>query len=1500
MVTKKYLQARVVRLQRQLEEAEEERDRYRDSLRADMTAEESAELRAQLAAAKASREELEQEKEQLRREVTCLRQQLDEQQEQHDLKEREAAITAELEQFRAVERARREAKLQEERLLREIAELRERLEGRPGPPTSVGDTSRSETSDLTSGLGDNTALLAQQLQLVEKFGGTQADDQTDLFKDWLEQFETVASAFGWSDRVKQLALTTRLKGPALDFYRTCPSDKKDTYDKLTACLTRRFVPVRLQAVQSCLFSERRQKSGETVDSYAQDLRRLFGLAYPDAARDDSAEGKMSKLVLASQFVAGLRPELKEKLAGAEGDIEQLLVKAKFEEAKRRELRLDREESRVGISATTEQGGQPPTKQTSTESPAEDTKKQRDYSGIICHNCGGRGHIARRCPHRKRVTPKEAEGKRSGNSVVEGRLKTIKSLGTEKTGAGRRTGGRWETEILLEGQPVNALVDTGSPVTIVSLMFLLQLWRERDAHIPVEEWRDWARGVLKKPTLSLQTYDHTALEMAAETEVTLACGEYRLRAAVMVQDAGPQPLLLGTDVLERLGFSLVHGGERKVNHVTNSGVHSVRLLHSTRLPPRHAKLLKVQVEHAQDVGTVMVEAHSEKGALSTEGLWVEPAVVEPDADGYVNLIVLNEGMVPVYLEEKQLLAKAEPVLVESEHDTGEELGDTVNLLSTPLELTEERKRMLCQKLHLSNDNLGLEQRDELIQLTLKYHDVFALDDAELGATEIVEHAIDTADHSPIKQYVRRVPYALRDRMVTLVKEMQDRGVIQPSKSPWASPVVLVHKPDGGIRFCVDYRKLNELTKTEVYPLPRIDDHLDALRGSKYFTTLDLCSGFWQVKMAKDSIEKTAFVTHEGLYEFNVMPFGLKNAPGTFQRLMNTVLAGLVPQRCLDYIDDVLVLGRSWKDHLRNLELVYQRLRDAGLKLKTSKCHLGREKVCYLGFVISPQGVSADPEKTCAVKEFPRPSNIQTLRSFLGLTSYYRRFVPCYSKLAQPLHDLTKKDVAFVWSERCEQAFKELKRRLTEAPILVHPDFTLPFILETDASKEGLGAVLAQRQPDGAVRPIAYASRTLQGAERNYASTHLEALGVVWATQHFRPYLYGHPCTVYTDNQALKSLLNTPHPSGRLARWGLSLQELDLMIQYRPGKQNQNADALSRSQVGKPLTNPPSPAGIEVASSAETHKGQTGTRTREPDRVPSNVSETHNIQGTLLEQVPQAKVSAQESPAQAQTRGQSQSGQLSTAGESGQAFMPPQEGHASHSVSICIVNNSSSSIGHNQETGSLREQQLADPELKPYFQYLEEGTVPDDPKTAKKMAAERTTHEIEDGILYHVEPDGTLRLIPPSTMREKLFEDLHGGQFGAHLGAVKTYGRIRTHYWWPGMRGFIFKRTHNCMICRGRHSGQSITVPLSPLPVGGPFERVAVDVLKLPKSSSGKQYAVVFQDYLTKWPEVYATSRQDTVTIAKLLMEDVVPTHGVPRELLSDRGGCFVSSVIHELY
>ena len=462
--------------------------------------------------------------------------------------------------------------------------------------------------------------------------------------------------------------------------------------------------------------------------------------------------------------------------------------------------------------------------------------------------------------------------------------------------------------------------------------------------------------------------------------------------------------------------------------------------------------------------------------------------------------------------------------------------------------------------LSNSILNDDEKVKFKNLFNKYRNVFAFPGDQLGRTSLVQHVIDTGDAMPIKQRPYRVSPDVKKEIDRQVDEMLERGIIQESVSPWSSPVVLVKKKDGSYRFCVDFRKVNKVTKVHSFPMPLVADALDSLVGASVFSTLVLKSGFWQVHMPQDSHHKTAFATQNGLYEFLTMPFRLVNSGASFQRLMGHILRGLEYRFALIYIDDIIIFSKSVDEHLDHLEEVFRRLRDANVKLNPKKCSFVKQRVEYLGHVVTPEGISPNPDKVRVVQEYPTPTNLKELRSFLGLANYYRRFVRGFSHIANPLNALTKKNVPFVWTVACAEAFDKLKRALVSAPILAYPNFREPFLLFVDASSIGMGFTLAQIQ-NGKEVFIAYNGRGLNKAEQNFCTTEREALALVEGIKKFQPYLH-NKFTVVTDHSSLRWLMNVKDASGRLARWALLLQQFYFNIVHRPCRIHGNADCLSR--------------------------------------------------------------------------------------------------------------------------------------------------------------------------------------------------------------------------------------------------------------------------------------------------------------------------------------------------
>ena len=458
-------------------------------------------------------------------------------------------------------------------------------------------------------------------------------------------------------------------------------------------------------------------------------------------------------------------------------------------------------------------------------------------------------------------------------------------------------------------------------------------------------------------------------------------------------------------------------------------------------------------------------------------------------------------------------------------------------------------------------LNSTQGAQFQQLLLEFKDLFGKDLNQLGRTNLVTHRIYTEDVPPISSRPYMVPLTEQKFINEEVQRMLDNKLIRESSSPWTSPVVLVNKKNGKKRFCVDYRKLNSVTKKDQYPLPRIDEMLDSLAGATYFSTLDLMSGYWQVMVHPDDREKTAFITRFGTYEFNVMPFGLCNAPATFQRLMNRIYSGITYKYVVVYLDDTNVFSRTFDDHIKHLREVFTRIRNAGLKLNIEKCNFWQRKLPFLGHIIEAQGISPDPDKITAVQNIQPPKSVTQLRSFLGLAGYYRRFIKNFSSIAQPLNQLLHKDVQYEWNPECQQAFDDLKQRLTTAPILAYPDYKKKFILATDASYNGFGATLSQIADDQKEHPIAYASKSLLKEEINYGASELECAAIVLAVEHFYKYLGTEHFTLITDHSALV-WLKTCQPKGRIGRWIMKLLPYQFTVIHKPGRIHSNVDALSR--------------------------------------------------------------------------------------------------------------------------------------------------------------------------------------------------------------------------------------------------------------------------------------------------------------------------------------------------
>ncbi len=691
-------------------------------------------------------------------------------------------------------------------------------------------------------------------------------------------------------------------------------------------------------------------------------------------------------------------------------------------------------------------------------------------------------------------------------------------------------------IKINNQKCKVIVDSGAESTLVDYSVAKKL------NLIIHEETDSVQYI---------TANGEKLKTLGWSIMEVIIGSYKFRQKCVVVKNLCTNILLGTDALVTHGIILnyltktLSVGNVSLELFTKGEQFSFCLATSRRVEIKplgsHVEWVKVP---ASFIKPVLVQGELLSHVKVSNGLF-------EITDGKVPVIMLNQKMHPVVIEKGQRLAVAEKVKM-------------VNVVSNTPEakMLDKLRDKMVRAVDLVNidSRLSKEQLSAVKELIEKYDHIFAKNKNDLGYHDKLTFNIDTGSEKPIKSRAYRVPYSQKENVSNMIDEMLENKIISKSFSAWASPIVIVKKKDGTDRFCVDYRKLNAITVKDSYPVPLIEETLDALRGSSFFTTLDLASGYWQMALDKESKEKTAFISDKGLFQFEVLPFGLSNAVAFFQRSMENILDGLTNSKA--YLDDVMTHSRTFKEHLVHLELVFKRLDEANLKIKPSKCLFVARETKFLGFDISIAGIKPCDDKLDAIKNYPVPKNQKGVKRFLGLASYYRKFIRNYSSTVDPINKLLKKGVKFEWSNECQECFNKVIGLLINPPILAFPDLNREFCLTTDASCSGLGAVLSQVMDDGEEKVIAYASRTLSDAEKNYSATELECLAVVWATDNFRHYLYGRKFTVWSDHNPLVYLNNAKNKHSKVTRWRLDLAEYNYEIKYKKGIKNTNADALSR--------------------------------------------------------------------------------------------------------------------------------------------------------------------------------------------------------------------------------------------------------------------------------------------------------------------------------------------------
>ena len=631
--------------------------------------------------------------------------------------------------------------------------------------------------------------------------------------------------------------------------------------------------------------------------------------------------------------------------------------------------------------------------------------------------------------------------------------------------------------------------------------------------------------------------------------------------------------------------------------------------------------------------------------------------------------------------------------------------------------------------------------------------FAKDSKDLGQCDWAEHHIDTGDEKPVRQRVRRVPQSQVPELRKQIEKLAEQGTIQPSHSSWGSNVVLVRKKDGSLRLCIDYRELNQKTKnTDAYMLPRMDDTIDQLRGVKYYCTLDFLQGYHQVKMSEVSKPKTAFITPQmtpSHWEYNYMPFGVQGGPGTFQRLMDRLLHDLEYKIALAYLDDIIVFGTTIGETMIRLEIVLDRIIQAGLKLKPSKCSLFQTSTLFLGHVVSNRGVSCDPNKVVAVQKWKAPTTVKEVRSFIGTVGYYKRFIKGFADLCRPLHILTRKNQKFHWTTECESSFQTLRTCLISAPVMAYPQEKGLYVLDTDASATAIGAVLSQMQKDeygdDQERVIAYSSRVLHERETRYCARRRELLAIVHFVKQFKPYLYGRPMLIRTDHASLRYIKTLKDPNDQFARWISRLEDHLYTIETRRGANHQNADGLSRIGCGGKRC---ICEGVERLEEIETR----------PD--------DYTDHGLPL-------------------------------------YEPSQE-----QAKVNVIH-----FGLLWTVDEMEEAQLTDPDIGPLMKAKQLGEqlkfedIKDQSHTTKTYWADFDRLKIKNKLLYRIweSNDGQLQydqLVLPYKYYDTVMEYLHDAKTACHLGRRRTQHGIQRRFFWYKMREYVHRYIKCCEKCQRR--------------------------------------------------------------------------------------------------
>lgn len=787
----------------------------------------------------------------------------------------------------------------------------------------------------------------------------------------------------------------------------------------------------------------------------------------------------------------------------------------------------------------------------------------------------------------------------------------------------------------------------------------------------------------------------------------------------------------------------------------------------------------------------------------------------------------------------------------------------------------RNEKLISELNLKH--IEQNTKEKLLKLCTKYNNIFSLQSDLLTCNNFYQQNIELENHTPVYIKNYRSPEIHKDEIINQVQKMLDEKIIRPSVSPFNSPILLVPKKsnttDKKWRLVVDFRQLNKKIVADKFPLPRIDEILDQLGRAKYFSTLDLMSGFHQIELDESSKRYTAFSTASGHFEFNRLPFGLNISPNSFQRMMTIALSGLPPECAFLYIDDIIVIGCSINHHLTNLEQVFKQLEKYNLKLNPSKCNFFCSDVTYLGHHISSLGIQPDKSKYNVILNYPIPKNVDDVRRFVAFCNYYRRFVPYFSDLANPLNALLKKNAQFNWTNDCQKSFETLKSKLLSPNILKFPDFNKTFILSTDASKIACGAVLAQKH-DNMEMPIAFASKAFTKGESNKSTIEQELIAIHWAIMHFRPYLYGRRFIVKTDHRPLVYLFSMKNPSSKLTRMRLDLEEFCFDIEHVKGKDNVGADALSRVVIDSDELKNLSILPIQTRSMTkkQSSQGNDKMEINSPNTETDHLRVFESVNNLDAFDIPKIIFDIRYDKLIIRILTKTLKREIAY------ATLLYTNGQIDLTQILQVINE----MAKNTNIKSLaikRDDKL--------FTLI--------PLAVFKKACNEVLKDIK--IIIYV----PVQILKDDEMIQKIIYENHDTPTGGHVGTERLFKKLRSKYYWPNMKRIIKNYVKNCVKCiQNKHNiktNETYTKTTTPIKC---FDLISIDTIgPFTRSIKGNRYALTVQCDLSKYIVVTPIPDKQAKTLAKALVENCILIFGCPSAIKSDLGTEYKNEVFENI-